>query len=346
MNDFIDYYSLLNVTPNADEELIKRAYRILSKKFHPDHGGDSQQFILLNQAYETLIDPYKRQRYNQSYQSYIRFKKEQEDRKKEQEFNRKFDERTSRTFSSNTNEKPQESKNNTSNPTRSTVSESPKKGFTATQFIIIFALVISVIIFVPSVFYETSKLSQEDFSENNLDALEGENVDSEDINIHKSSQKEDDSSMSSQEIELYEDQETFTEFVSYYEEYKDIQPSSELYKRYYTHLRDMEMDMRKDYTEVWEYGTYGEQSLSAQGYLTQWDEMLNEIYGVIKTTIPSNDFIDLRNLQRDWINQRDQKANRAVEYFKGGLQEEAIYYDSLLESTKKRCYWLIKNYLN
>lgn len=56
-----DYYKLLGVPKNASRQQIKRAYRRLSKMYHPDAGGnDSAMFIRLNEAYETLMDENKR----------------------------------------------------------------------------------------------------------------------------------------------------------------------------------------------------------------------------------------------------------------------------------------------
>ena len=64
MDRFIDYYELLSVSPKADEELIKKAYLIASKRVHPDVGGSEVDFILLKKAYEVLIDANKRKEYD------------------------------------------------------------------------------------------------------------------------------------------------------------------------------------------------------------------------------------------------------------------------------------------
>lgn len=64
MSDFIDYYEVLQVHPNADHEVIEKAYRVLIAKHHPDHGGDEELAKSLNIAYETLRDPELRARYD------------------------------------------------------------------------------------------------------------------------------------------------------------------------------------------------------------------------------------------------------------------------------------------
>lgn len=60
----MDYYSILGVPRGASEEEIKRAYRKLAMQHHPDRGGDQIQFQQVQEAYDTLGDPQKRQAYD------------------------------------------------------------------------------------------------------------------------------------------------------------------------------------------------------------------------------------------------------------------------------------------
>ena len=64
-----DYYEVLGVNKNADAATIKKAYRKLAKKYHPDlNPGDKQAeaaFKEVNEANDVLSDPQKRQRYDQ-----------------------------------------------------------------------------------------------------------------------------------------------------------------------------------------------------------------------------------------------------------------------------------------
>ncbi|MEX0598872.1 MAG: molecular chaperone DnaJ [Candidatus Paceibacterota bacterium] len=61
-----DYYEILGVSKEANEAEIKKAYRKLAHTYHPDKkGGDEAKFKEVNEAYQTLSDPQKRQQYNQ-----------------------------------------------------------------------------------------------------------------------------------------------------------------------------------------------------------------------------------------------------------------------------------------
>ena len=66
--DFIDYYKILGIDKTASEEDIKKAYRKLARKLHPDLNPDDKQahqkFQQINEANEVLSDPEKRKKYD------------------------------------------------------------------------------------------------------------------------------------------------------------------------------------------------------------------------------------------------------------------------------------------
>lgn len=69
MADFIDYYKILGIDKKATEEDIKKAYRKLARKHHPDlNPGNAEaqkKFQQINEANEVLSDPDKRKKYDQ-----------------------------------------------------------------------------------------------------------------------------------------------------------------------------------------------------------------------------------------------------------------------------------------
>jgi curved DNA-binding protein len=75
--DYKDYYKILGVERSASSEEIKRVYRKLAMKYHPDRNpGDKaaeDKFKEINEAYEVLSDSKKRSRYDQLGESYTRW---------------------------------------------------------------------------------------------------------------------------------------------------------------------------------------------------------------------------------------------------------------------------------
>ena len=60
----MDYYNTLGIAKDATPDDIKRAYRSLASKHHPDKGGDTATFQKVQEAYATLSDPEKRAAYD------------------------------------------------------------------------------------------------------------------------------------------------------------------------------------------------------------------------------------------------------------------------------------------
>jgi curved DNA-binding protein len=71
------YYHRLGIPHNADADLIRRAYRTLAQRYHPDHNPDNPEaedrFKAINEAYQVLSDPEKRtlyDRYGEAWRNY------------------------------------------------------------------------------------------------------------------------------------------------------------------------------------------------------------------------------------------------------------------------------------
>jgi DnaJ-class molecular chaperone len=61
----MDYYNTLGINKTASQDEIRKAYKKMSMKHHPDRGGDENTFKQVNQAYQTLSDPERKQMYDQ-----------------------------------------------------------------------------------------------------------------------------------------------------------------------------------------------------------------------------------------------------------------------------------------
>lgn len=78
MRDFIDYYSILSLPRNSTLEEIKRMYRQLAKKYHPDvckDAGAHERFVLINEAYLILSNEESRKIYDRIYDAIFSKKK-------------------------------------------------------------------------------------------------------------------------------------------------------------------------------------------------------------------------------------------------------------------------------
>ena len=55
-----DYFEVLGVKPDATDEMVKKAYRQKIKKHHPDTGGNMQDFLKIQEAYENIINGFSK----------------------------------------------------------------------------------------------------------------------------------------------------------------------------------------------------------------------------------------------------------------------------------------------
>jgi curved DNA-binding protein CbpA len=64
----MNYYEILEVSTNSDEDTIKSAFRRLARRYHPDvgEGSSCERFREITEAYETLMDPCRRTAYDRS----------------------------------------------------------------------------------------------------------------------------------------------------------------------------------------------------------------------------------------------------------------------------------------
>ncbi len=66
MADVVDYYEMMQISPNAELATIQRVYRLLAARYHPDNPetGNTDQFVQLQKAYAVLSEPEARAQYD------------------------------------------------------------------------------------------------------------------------------------------------------------------------------------------------------------------------------------------------------------------------------------------
>ncbi|MER8437759.1 DnaJ domain-containing protein [Mesorhizobium sp. M1312] len=74
---FIDYYELLEISPNANSETIERVFRYFAMRYHPDNQdtGDASRFSEIAEAHNTLKDLVKRAQYDIQYKDHLKLRR-------------------------------------------------------------------------------------------------------------------------------------------------------------------------------------------------------------------------------------------------------------------------------
>jgi curved DNA-binding protein len=97
--EFLDYYKILEIDKNATAEDVKKAYRKLARKFHPDLNPNDKEankkFQQINEANEVLSDAEKRKKYDQygkDWQHAEQFEKQQQSRPRQESYTGDFSE--------------------------------------------------------------------------------------------------------------------------------------------------------------------------------------------------------------------------------------------------------------
>jgi len=75
-SEFVDYYEILEISPNANSGTIDRIFRYLAQSYHPDNpdSGDRAHFDVIMEAYNTLKDPAKRAQYDIQHKNHSGFR--------------------------------------------------------------------------------------------------------------------------------------------------------------------------------------------------------------------------------------------------------------------------------
>ena len=73
---FLDYYEILEISPNANSGTVDRMFRYLAQRYHPDNQdtGDRLRFDAIVEAHDTLRDPVKRAQYDIQHKNHSGFR--------------------------------------------------------------------------------------------------------------------------------------------------------------------------------------------------------------------------------------------------------------------------------
>lgn len=85
---------------------------------------------------------------------------------------------------------------------------------------------------------------------------------------------------------------------------------------------------------------------------TQWDKVINEIWGVLQNILPSDEMQALTSKQVQWVEEKMAEEKKWDEFANKPIEERPhinfilmARYESLTDMTKERCYYLVNNYM-
>ena len=117
------------------------------------------------------------------------------------------------------------------------------------------------------------------------------------------------------------------------------------YKNEYINKLNLVEEGMSDLDYLYENGITVE-LIEAEGTkLKRWDDMLNEIYSLLKIQLTESEMKELKSKQLSWIEYRDTTANNEASEEGGGSLSTVVYYSSLARLTKERCYELVNTYM-
>lgn len=117
------------------------------------------------------------------------------------------------------------------------------------------------------------------------------------------------------------------------------------YKKDYLDKLDFIEEGMSDLDYLYDSGTTVD-FVEAEGTrLKRWDDMLNEIYSLLKTQLTESEMKELKSKQLAWIEYRDKTAENEANAAGGGSLTTVDYNSTLATLTKERCYELVNTYL-
>ena len=117
------------------------------------------------------------------------------------------------------------------------------------------------------------------------------------------------------------------------------------YKNEYINKLNSVEEGMSDLDYLYENGITVELIEAEETKLKRWDDMLNEIYSLLKIQLTESEMNELKSKQLSWIEYRDTTANNEASEEGGGSLSTVVYYSSLARLTKERCYELVNTYM-
>lgn len=115
-------------------------------------------------------------------------------------------------------------------------------------------------------------------------------------------------------------------------------------EEYLTKLNTKKKEMDELRNNPEDDSTYAMKKVEGERYKA-WDDLLNEIYGVLQKQLSSEEMEQLKQEQREWIENRDSKAKEASLKYEGGTMEQLEYVAVLADLTEERCFALVEGYI-
>lgn len=118
--------------------------------------------------------------------------------------------------------------------------------------------------------------------------------------------------------------------AKYEKEQADIARSGSLKEQYYRKAQLIDEKIHRKYNGDVPIGSYGD-------YFEDWDGLLNEVWGVLRETMPADEFEALKQDQREWIKRKEAQYEQ--------LKNEIDAKDVLTNTTRERTYYLIEQFM-
>lgn len=155
----------------------------------------------------------------------------------------------------------------------------------------------------------------------------------------QSDSKENDSNMDNSNVKIVEDNGQSENVHTTNEE-----ESVDLMKEYLNKLNETKKKVEEMRENPMDETTFALKKIEGDAF-DILDGMLNEIYGVLEETLPTEEMEQLRIEQREWLDYRDNTAKEASLQYKGGTMEQYEYVRVENNLTQERCFELVENYM-